>query len=49
MKCITEIAETYETRSRPARGGWIEMIDGGKSACLSPSRPARGGWIEINP
>ena len=33
--------------SRPARGGWIEIV----GTCSKPpggrSRPARGGWIEI--
>ena len=33
--------------SRPARGGWIEMIDGRKNLSYMTSRPARGGWIEI--
>ena len=35
-------------KSRPARGGWIE-IDFGKLIDLEwlESRPARGGWIEI--
>ena len=33
--------------SRPARGGWIEIVFNLPSQNLRPSRPARGGWIEI--
>ena len=33
--------------SRPARGGWIEMLPLVNVMYMSPSRPARGGWIEI--
>ena len=34
--------------SRPARGGWIEMIACAGCFLQISSRPARGGWIEIN-
>ena len=33
--------------SRPARGGWIEIISSGVLPHIFSSRPARGGWIEI--
>ena len=37
-----------EAASRPARGGWIEIRDGGRPPPpREGSRPARGGWIEI--
>ena len=34
-------------RSRPARGGWIEIYFSKKFVNDVLSRPARGGWIEI--
>ena len=34
-------------KSRPARGGWIEMIPTLPHTLPPLSRPARGGWIEI--
>ena len=34
--------------SRPARGGWIEIILNAVKSELVSSRPARGGWIEIS-
>ena len=36
-----------EMSSRPARGGWIEIMSLIISFILVRSRPARGGWIEI--
>ena len=34
--------------SRPARGGWIEIVFFQNGLVVySTSRPARGGWIEI--
>ena len=33
--------------SRPARGGWIEIIFELLRSQLLESRPARGGWIEM--
>ena len=33
--------------SRPARGGWIEIVNQRKQKINSQSRPARGGWIEM--
>ena len=43
--CISPV--WADTTSRPARGGWIEIL---VVACINPawaSRPARGGWIEM--
>ena len=34
-------------KSRPARGGWIEMTPYDLEPYREMSRPARGGWIEI--
>ena len=34
-------------RSRPARGGWIEIKAIQNNTLVMQSRPARGGWIEI--
>ena len=35
-------------RSRPARGGWIEMwVTGKVKDFFGGPRPARGGWIEM--
>ena len=34
--------------SRPARGGWIEILFTENKNQLIRSRPARGGWIEID-
>ena len=43
MSCVND------SRSRPARGGWVEIF---YKRALSPpivmSRPARGGWVEIH-
>ena len=36
-----------EMSSRPARGGWIEIIEAGMWQKMARSRPARGGWIEM--
>ena len=33
--------------SRPARGGWIEIVSSVADFKAGASRPARGGWIEI--
>ena len=33
--------------SRPARGGWIEIVLLSNGVDVLTSRPARGGWIEI--
>ena len=42
------IVSVSALRSRPARGGWIEIsIRAGASGDGCTSRPARGGWIEI--
>ena len=35
-------------RSRPARGGWIEIREHPGRSTAARSRPARGGWIEIS-
>ena len=34
-------------KSRPARGGWIEIHVCESGQLAQSSRPARGGWIEI--
>mgnify|MGYP004664287679 CR=1 FL=1 len=33
--------------SRPARGGWIEILGTSQRFSRIASRPARGGWIEM--
>ena len=35
-------------KSRPTRGGWIEIIQWDDPIQRPASRPTRGGWIEIN-
>ena len=47
MKFITEIAENYKKKSRPARGAWVEMYSDSPTAPAVESRPARGAWVEI--
>ena len=39
--------QSQEQRSRPARGGWIEILPNIQLYRADMSRPARGGWIEI--
>ena len=48
MKFDSQVSLSRLGKSRPARGGWIEITrrgDGEMDGCRS--RPARGGWIEI--
>ena len=40
MKSFQAAGQRGRTESRPARGGWIEML-------RASSITARGGWIEI--
>ena len=47
LKSMTESGRLNRTRSRPARGEWIEILASGADASLVKSRPARGEWIEI--
>ena len=48
MKCLNTLTPIVTTRSRPARGAWIEMSNITLVPRLRPSRPARGAWIEIS-
>ena len=41
----SEVVIVY--KSRPARGGWIEIVTPVARSRRKKSRPARGGWIEI--
>ena len=45
--CHLNRSLSWKHPSRPARGGWIEMIAASLSANSILSRPARGGWIEM--
>ena len=47
LKYMDEKEITVSVRSRPARGGWIEILVVAICCALIWSRPARGGWIEI--
>ena len=47
MKFYTVIQEVKHAESRPARGGWIEILVLLDSRYSVRSRPARGGGIEI--
>ena len=48
MKSEKPKSKNTGEKSRPARGGWIEIsIRAGASGDGCTSRPARGGWIEI--
>ena len=47
MKFQCEAARNDLRRSRPARGGWIEMAENVYRTRHVRSRPARGGWIEM--
>ena len=35
------------SRSRPARGAWVEILVGEFFTSMITSRPARGAWVEI--
>ena len=48
LKYMDEKEITVSVRSRPARGGWIEILVVAICCALIWSRPARGGWIEIH-
>ena len=41
------VRKILKSQSRPARGGWIEMLGSVPDYDRVRSRPARGGWIEI--
>ena len=47
MKSAGSKTDLERLRSRPARGGWIEIAVISRNAVEGMSRPARGGWIEI--
>ena len=47
MKYNDVIHAGREIMSRPARGGWIEILLSAWAFGRGRSRPARGGWIEI--
>ena len=49
MKLFHAVTICNTWKSRPARGGWIEMVKKGEKAMFKKSRPARGGWIEMTP
>ena len=47
LKYLEVFPQGERYRSRPARGGWIEIATCKDVALWDSSRPARGGWIEI--
>ena len=47
MKCICDYFGVTFKESRPARGGWIEILLTASPTKSILSRPARGGWIEM--
>ena len=47
MKFLEYANFTKIIKSRPARGGWIEMFIVCRVVGMAGSRPARGGWIEM--
>ena len=47
MKLLVFGWRRFRVLSRPARGGWIEIITQRGGGPWQRSRPARGGWIEI--
>ena len=47
MKFIRESELLEYVKSRPARGGWIEIKATDAETGGAVSRPARGGWIEM--
>ena len=48
MKYSSVVRNFYGFRSRPARGGWVEIKDRNVPQITRfKSRPARGGWVEM--
>ena len=49
MKCVYDKRLEELSRSRPARGAWVEILSLRLVISLFlPSRPARGAWVEID-
>ena len=47
MKSTLVLDVVIQIQSRPARGGWIEILLNQLKLVVTASRPAWGGWIEI--
>ena len=48
LKCFKVARIAKYSRSRPARGAWVEISQTANTTTLwTSSRPARGAWVEI--